>query len=68
MAIRRVCDRCGREVKIGLISKNLIKKGIIDKYYDLCPVCLVDFDKWMKGEKYEPKTENEENETGAGVV
>ena len=68
MSVRRVCDRCGKGVETGLLPKQLVRKGLFDRWYDLCPDCYAEFDEWIKGKKYEPKTENEENETGAGVV
>ena len=81
MAVRKVCDRCGKEIiKHGIrmrggngevdisVSQELVKWGWSEKRYDLCYDCWVELKEWLKGVNNEPKTENEENETGAGVV
>ena len=68
MAVRRDCDRCGKEIGPSMIPKQLIRTGLFDKRYDLCYDCYEEFDEWIKEDYHEPKTENEENETGAGVV
>ena len=49
MSVRRVCDRCGKEVSSWTTNK-FIQKGFIDKQYDFCSECLTEFKKWLKGD------------------
>ena len=55
MAVHRVCDRCGKAVETGLLPKQLVRKGLFDKHYDLCPECYAEFDEWMKEKVDEPQ-------------
>lgn len=60
------CDRCGEEVsknKLKMFSKNICRIGsdYVDrnnqyrmKYFDLCPKCRKDFERFMKNEKLQP--------------
>lgn len=51
----RTCDRCGAEIKKGILCKNSItKNGILNVTYDLCDKCMEDFERFMKNDcKYQ---------------
>lgn len=45
----RACDRCGKEIKVGLLATNSItRNGILNTTYDLCNECMKDFEKFMR--------------------
>lgn len=45
------CDRCGKEIKKGLLCGNKItKNGIFNITYDICNECLKEFERFMKNE------------------
>lgn len=45
------CDRCGAEIKKGILCGNSItKNGILNATYDLCYKCMEDFKMFMKNE------------------
>lgn len=45
------CDRCGKEIKVGLLCMNSItKSGILNMTYDLCNECMEDFERFMENE------------------
>ena len=47
----RTCDRCGKEIKVGLLCMNSITmNGILNKTYDLCNDCMGDFKEFMSNE------------------
>ena len=49
----RTCDRCGKEIKEGLLGTNSItKNSIISKTYDLCNECMEDFERFMDNEQH----------------
>ena len=38
------CDRCGKEIKVGILCTNSItRNGILNTTYDLCNECMEDF-------------------------
>lgn len=44
------CDRCGKEIKVGLLCMNSItRSGILNMTYDLCNECMEDFERFMIG-------------------
>ena len=44
-------DRCGKEIKVGLLCMNSItRSGILNMTYDLCHECMEDFERFMKNE------------------
>lgn len=44
------CDRCGKEIKVGLLCMNSITmSGILNMTYDLCNECMEDFERFMIG-------------------
>ena len=46
------CDRCGAEIKKGILCENSItRNGIFNTTYDLCYKCMEDFDEFIKNEK-----------------
>lgn len=51
----RTCDRCGAEIKKGILCGNSItKNGILNVTYDLCYKCMEDFEEFMKNDcKYQ---------------
>lgn len=47
------CDRCGAEIKKGILCGNSItKNGILNVTYDLCPECMKDFERFMSNEEH----------------
>ena len=47
----RTCDRCGKEIKVGLLATNSItRNGILNTTYDLCNECMEDFERFMDNE------------------
>ena len=45
------CDRCGKEIKVGLLATNSITScGILNTTYDLCNECMKDFERFMRNE------------------
>lgn len=47
----RTCDRCGKEIKVGLLRTNSItRNSIINTTYDLCNECMEDFKRFMRNE------------------
>lgn len=58
MANAKKCDRCGTFYTAKCNPDLIVKMyyhGYGDLYYDLCPKCTAELEKWLKGEK------NEEN-------
>lgn len=46
------CDRCGKEIKVGILRKNSItRSGIINMTYDLCRQCMEDFERFMRNDQ-----------------
>ena len=46
------CDRCGKEIKVGLLATNSItRNGILNTTYDLCNECMEEFERFMENEK-----------------
>lgn len=45
------CDRCGKEIKVGLLCmKSITQNGILNITYDLCNKCMEDFERFMRNE------------------
>lgn len=45
------CDRCGKEIKVGLLATNSItRNGILNITYDLCNECMEEFEEFMRNE------------------
>ena len=45
------CDRCGAEIKKGILCGNSVtKNGIFNTTYDLCYKCMEDFERFMGNE------------------
>ena len=45
------CDRCGAEIKKGILCGNSItRNGILNITYDLCYKCMEDFEEFMRNE------------------
>ena len=43
------CDRCGAEIKKGILCGNSVtKNGIFNTTYDLCHECMEDFEGFMR--------------------
>ena len=50
------CDRCGKEIKVGLLCmKSITKNGILNMTYDLCNECMEDFERFMSNENINTK-------------
>lgn len=48
----RTCDRCGAEIKEGILCRNSVTKNrIFNTTYDLCYKCMEDFERFMENEK-----------------
>lgn len=48
----RTCDRCGKEIKVGLLGVNSITRdGVLNATYDLCNECMEDFERFMSNEE-----------------
>lgn len=48
---RCTCDRCGKEIKVGLLATNSItRNGILNITYDLCNECMEEFEEFMRNE------------------
>lgn len=46
------CDRCGAEIKKGILCGNSItKNGILNVTYDLCYKCMEDFEEFMRNDQ-----------------
>lgn len=46
------CDRCGAEIKKGILCGNSItKNGILNVTYDLCYECMEDFERFMRNKQ-----------------
>lgn len=49
----RTCDRCGKEIKVGLLGTNSItRNGVLNTTYDLCNECMEDFWGFMRNEEH----------------
>ena len=49
---KRYVDRCGAEIKKGILRGNSVtKNGIFNTTYDLCYKCMKDFERFMENEK-----------------
>mgnify|MGYP006948444150 CR=1 FL=1 len=49
----RTCDRCGKEIKVGLLAVNSItRNGVLSTTYDLCNECMEDFWRFMRNEQH----------------
>lgn len=49
----RTCDRCGAEIKKGILCGNSVtRNGILNTTYDLCPKCMEDFERFMRNEEH----------------
>ena len=47
----RTCDRCGKEIKVGLLGTNSITgNGVLNTTYDLCNEGMEDFEEFMRNE------------------
>ena len=47
------CDRCGKEIKAGLLGTNSITRdGVLNTTYDLCNECMEDFWGFMRNEEH----------------
>lgn len=47
------CDRCGAEIKKGILCRNSItKNGILNVTYDLCYKCMEDFERFVRNEEH----------------
>lgn len=47
----RTCDRCGKEIKVGLLATNSITRNdILNITYDLCNECMEEFERFMNNE------------------
>ena len=45
------CDRCGAEIKKGILCGNLIThNSAFNTTYDLCNKCMEDFEEFMRNE------------------
>lgn len=45
------CDRCGAEIKKGILCGNsVIKSSLFNTTYDLCYKCTEDFEEFMKND------------------
>ena len=45
------CDRCGKEIKVGLLATTSItRNGIFTTTYDLCNECMKEFERFMENE------------------
>lgn len=63
MATKKICDRCGKDIRpsgrFGFggkqidisVRQELVKYGWRDKKYDLCPECFQELEHWLKGGK-----------------
>ena len=48
---RNTCDRCGKEIKVGMLCMNSITRSdILNMTYDLFHECMEDFKRFMKNE------------------
>ena len=46
------CDRCGAEIKKGILRGNFItKNSVFNTIYDLCPKCMEDFEEFMRNDR-----------------
>lgn len=49
----RTCDRCGKEIKAGLLGTNSItRNGVLNTTYDLCNECMKDFWRFIRNEQH----------------
>lgn len=47
------CDRCGKEIKAGLLGTNSItRNGVLSTTYDLCNECMTQVGKAKHGQRY----------------
>lgn len=55
MATKRVCDRCGAEIKpfnsVTYVGIRLVKYDITGDDYELCVSCAHELRKWFTGEE-----------------
>lgn len=55
MAVKRVCDRCGREInRINdtiYAGMHSVKTARNDREYELCAACACELRRWFDGEK-----------------
>ena len=48
----RTCDRCGAEIKKGILRGNSVtKNGFFNTTYDLRYKCMEDFERFMSNEE-----------------
>lgn len=48
----RTCDRCGAEIKKGILRGNSItRNGVLNVTYDLCHECMEDFEEFMRNKQ-----------------
>ena len=48
----RTCDRCGKEIKVGILcTDSITRNGILNITYDLCHKCMKDFEEFMSNEE-----------------
>lgn len=46
------CDRCGKEIKAGLLcTDSITRNGVLNITYDLCHKCMEDFEEFMSDEE-----------------
>ena len=49
----RTCDRCGKEIKVGLLGTNSItRNGVLNTTYDLCNECMEHVTSIMRNEQH----------------
>ena len=47
----RTCDRCGKEIKVGLLcASSITRNSIISTTYDLCSECMKEFERFMEND------------------
>ena len=63
MATKRVCDRCGAEIKppssVTYAGMRMIKAGVNSVDYELCVSCANKLRKWFNGEEDDNGTADE---------
>ena len=72
MATKKICDRCGKDIRPGgvfglsgkqidiSVSQELVTYGWRSRKYDLCPECFRELENWLKGgRENEPQKEKE---------
>lgn len=48
MAIKRVCDRCGKNITRVLVPSTISVHSIITTKYDICSDCYLELLEWLK--------------------